>query len=100
MTVGDLRAELAQLDANASVMIAVNRNFVHVVGVTATRGTPFAVIRGKGKMVQSKVFSIDEEGILGHLARLGLGDKEIGEVLGRPPKAVAQKRKALGLSES
>jgi hypothetical protein len=97
MTVGELQAELAQMDTEAGVMIAVNGTFVPAVGLTAVPGTSFVLVRGKGKLQQSSRFSIDEEGILGHLARIGLSDDQIGEVLGRPSDSVKRKRKALGL---
>jgi hypothetical protein len=97
MTVGELQAALAKLDSEHNIMIALNGSFVPLIGVTAAAaGTNFVVIRGKGKIQQSKRFSIDEEGIIGHLARLGLSDDEIGEVLGRPSDSVKRKRKALG----
>jgi hypothetical protein len=88
MTVGELQAQWANLDAQLSVTIAVNGTFVPVVGLTASPSAPFVVIPGKGKLQQSNRFSVDEEGILGHLARLGLGDDEIGEVLGRASESI------------
>ena len=77
-------------------MIAVNGTFKPVIGVTAVSGSSFVVIRGKGKTQLSKRFSIDEEGIIGHLVGLGLTDGELAEILGRPAASVAKKRKALG----
>jgi hypothetical protein len=88
MTVGELQAELAKMNAQDGLMIAVNGTFVPVVGVTAAAGTSFVVLRGKGKLQQSSRFTIDEEGILGHLARIGLSDDQIGEVLGVLPAGV------------
>jgi hypothetical protein len=96
MTVGALQTELAKLEPQAGLMLAVNGIFVPVIGVTGAGGTTFAVIRGKGKLNQSSRFTIDEEGLLGHLARLGVSDEEIGEVLGRPAHSIKRKRKALG----
>jgi hypothetical protein len=97
VTVGELRAALAKLDSDLNVIIALNGSFVPVTGLTpAATGTNFVVIRGKGKLVGPRKFSVDEEGVLGHLARLGLGDDEIAEVLGRPPASIRQRRKALG----
>jgi hypothetical protein len=98
MTVGELLGQLSKVDSETTAMIAVNGVFVPVVGVTAVAGSSFAVLRGKGKTQQSNRFTIDEEGVLGHLARLGLDDKEISEILGRPSESVKKKRKALGLS--
>ena len=97
MTVGELRAKLDKLNSENDVMIALNGSFVPLIGVTAAGpGTNFVVIRGKGKLQPSKRFSIDEEGIIGHLARLDLNDNEGGEVLGRPGASVKRKRRALG----
>src|SRR5262245_35179846 len=96
MNVGELQAELARLDAKWDVMIAVDGTFAPVVGVTVAPDASFIVVRGKGKMQQSKRFSIEEEGVIGHLARLGVSDIQIGEVLGRPAESVKRKRQALG----
>jgi hypothetical protein len=96
MTVREMAATLANVDPEHTVMIAVDGTFAPVVGVTAGSGASFVVIRGQGKMQQSKRFTIAEEGVIGHLAHIGVSDEEIGEVLGRPSESVKRKRKALG----
>jgi hypothetical protein len=96
MNVGELRGALSSLDAQQDVMIAVDGTFAPVVGVTAASGASFIVVRGQGKMQESKRFTIGEEGVIGHLARLGVSDDEIGEVLGRPSESVKRKRQSLG----
>ena len=96
MTVGELRANLASLHSDLIVNIALNGSFVPVIGVhSAGPGTNFIVIRGKGKIQRSKRYSLDEEGVLGHLVSAGFDDNQIGEVLGRPAPSIARKRKAL-----
>ena len=92
MKVGDLQAQLAKLDRQADVLIAVNGSFVPALGVVAASGATAIVIRGKGQNQTSPRFSIAEEGMIGHLARLGVSDDEIGEVLGRPADSVKRKR--------
>lgn len=96
MTVGELRANLASLHSDLIVNIALNGSFVPVIGVhSAGPGTNFIVIRGKGKIQGSKRFSLDEEGVLGHLVHAGFDDNQISDVLGRSVKIIALKRKAL-----
>lgn len=99
MTVGELQKVLAGLDAQQEVMIAVNGNFSPVVGVTAASGASFIVVRGQGVVQQSKRFSVQEEGVIGHLTHLGVSNDEIGEVLGRTADSVKRKRKSLGLPD-
>jgi hypothetical protein len=97
MTVGELQARLAKLDPGADVLTAINGAFAPVVGVASASGAAFVVLRGKGSQQESPRFSIGEEGVIGCLARLGVSDEEIAEVLGRPADSVKRKRKALGL---
>src|SRR5262249_33457100 len=99
MTAGQFLVELAKVDPQLDIRIAVDGTFAPVVGVTAVAGSPFLVVRGKGKDRESGHFTIHEEGVLGRLAALGLSDAEIGEVLGRSPQTVKRKRKALGLTQ-
>lgn len=95
MTIGELRAKLETLHPDLIVNIALNGSFVPLIGVhSAGPGTNFVVLRGKGKIQGSKRFSIDEEGVLRHLANAGFDDSQIGEVLGRPAESIKRKRKA------
>ena len=96
MTVGELVAALANVNPHHAVMIAVDGTFAPVIGVSGAVGVTFVVVRGQGKTQQSKRFTIAEEGVIGHLAHIGVSDEEIGEVLGRPSESVKKKRKALG----
>jgi len=52
-------------------------------------------MRGQGKTLQSKRFTVQEEGILRQLASVGLTDSQIGEVHGRPAEDVEKKRTKL-----
>src|SRR5262249_22126882 len=69
MTVGDLRAQLAKLDAQAEVLIAVNGNIALAAGVAAATGTEFVVIRGRAKHQENpgSRFSVGEEVVIGYL---------------------------------
>lgn len=96
MKVGDLREALAKLDSQLEVRVALDGSFVPVIEVAAFAGTDFVLIRGKGKTPQSTKYSIQEQGLIGHLVRLGFDNEKIGEVLGRPTKSVAGARKRLG----
>jgi len=95
-TVGALRAELANLDAGLDIRIVVNGHVVPVAGVVSNPGSPFAVVRGKGKPQPGNRYTIDEDGVLGLLAEFGLTDQQIGEVLSRSPDSIRRKRKTLG----
>src|SRR5437016_3836781 len=96
MTVGELQVELAKLDAKLDAMILLNGSFSPVVDVIGVAGADCTIIRGKGKTDQPKKLSINEQGLLGYLVRLGLSNENIGEVLGRPTKIVEKNRKTLG----
>lgn len=96
MTIGDLQAELAKLDSKLDVMILLNGTFTAVIDVMAVTEARFAVIRGRGATPQGKKFSVNEQGLVGHLARAGLNNERIGEILGRPATSVAKTRKTLG----
>jgi hypothetical protein len=96
MTVGELRELLAKLDSQLKVEVALNGSFVPVIEVAAYGGTDFILIRGKGKTPQAPKYSIQEQGLIGHLVRLGFDNDKIGEVLGRTTKSVEGARKRLG----
>jgi hypothetical protein len=96
MTVGDLRAELAKLHSDLDAVIILNGSLSPVIEVLAVPGADFVVIRGKRAGPPPRKFTINEEGVVGHLVRIGLSNEKIGEILGRPTKAVVQKRKTLG----
>jgi len=97
LTVGNLQALLAKVDTQADVLIAVNGTYAPLLGVVSASGTPFIVLRGKGKHQPSPRFFVEKEGVIGRLVRLGVSDEEIGEVLGRPTDSVKRKRKTLGI---
>lgn len=96
MTVGDLRAQLATLDSQLDTVVILNGTIAPAIEVLVVPGAEFIVIRGKGTSPPPRKFTINEEGIIGRLARLGLSDEKVAEVLGRPTRSVAQKRRALG----
>jgi hypothetical protein len=97
MTIGDLRAQLAKLESSHEAVVVLNGTLSPIIEVLAVPGAEFIVIRGKGTAPPPRKFTVSEEGVIGHLVRLGFGDEKIGEVLGRAPKSIAQKRKALGI---
>ncbi len=97
MTVGELQVELAKLDPEVKVSVLLNGSIAPVIGVTAVPGASFMLLRGHGKGQKSKNFTVNEEGLIGHLVHLGFTDEQIGEVLERPAQSVERKRKALGL---
>jgi hypothetical protein len=96
MTVGDLREALAKLDSQQEVLIALDGSFVPIAEVAAFDGTDFILLRGVSKTLQPKKFTVQEEGMIGHLVRLGFDNERIGKVLGRPSKSVQAARKKLG----
>jgi len=96
MRVGDLREALAKLDSQKDILIALDGSFVPMIEVAVLDGTDFVLLRGKGKLPQSTKFSIHEQGLIGHLVRLGFSNDKIGEVLGRSSKSVQGARKKLG----
>jgi hypothetical protein len=96
MTVGDLREVLAKLDSQLTVEVALNGSIVPVTEITALGGTDFVIIRGKGKSPPSKTFTIQEQGRIGHMVRLGFDNEKIGQVLGRTMESVERARKKLG----
>jgi hypothetical protein len=98
MKVGELLAALAKADPDLDVLVAVHGDFVSAVGVSTAPGASFVVIRGKGKTQRSSRFSVQEDGVLGHLTNLGVSDEEIAGVLGRPPESVQRRKKHLGLA--
>jgi hypothetical protein len=64
--------------------------------VATFEGADFVLLRGKDTMPQSKKFSINEQGLIGHLIRLGFDNERIGQVLGRSSESVKGARKKLG----
>ena len=96
MTVDDLREVLAKLDSQTNVMIAFDGSIVPVAEVAAFDGADFILIRGSRSTPQSKKFTMQEQGFIGHLVRLGFDNDKIGEVLIRSSKSVQQARKKLG----
>jgi hypothetical protein len=71
---------------------------VPIVGVTAVSGSTYVLLRGKGKKQEGTRFTIQEDGVIGHLTHLGLSDDAIGEVLARSPESVERNGKAFGFS--
>lgn len=96
MTVADLRSALAEMDADREVLITFGGEFVPVVGVTAKPGLSFVLVRGMNKGELPKRFTINEDGLIGHLSTGGMDDNGIAEILGRSHDAVKRRRKALG----
>lgn len=96
MTVRELQLELAKLNPGDEVRITINGSFARVGGVTPVPKADYVVVRGIGKLAKNDRFTVDEEGIIGHLTSLGLTNEAIGEVLGRPAESIKRKRKALG----
>lgn len=96
MTVAELQAELVRLNPDENVLMAINGTFVPVGRLTAVQKAGYVVLRPTGKLAKSDRFTVGEEGILGHLAGLGLTNEAIAEVLDRPVESVKRKRKALG----
>jgi hypothetical protein len=96
MTVRELQLELAELNPGDEVWITINGSFARVGGVTPVPKADYVVVRGIGKLAKNDRFTVDEEGIIGHLTSLGLTNEAIGEVLGRPAESIKRKRKALG----
>ena len=95
MTVGDLREALAKLDSQLTVEIAFDGSFVPVVDVEMFEGTDFVLLRSKTMNLPTK-YTIHEQGLIGHLVRLGFDNEKIGKVLGRPTKSVQGVRKRHG----
>ena len=95
MTVGDLRAELAKLDSQQNVVVSFDGAFVPMTEVAVFEGLDFVLVRGKGKTSHRKKFTIEEQGLIGHLVRLGFDNDKIGNVLERPSKSVKDMRKKL-----
>jgi hypothetical protein len=96
MTVGDLREALATLDPQQNLLIALDGSFVPIAEVATFHGTDFSLLRGVSKIPQPKKFTVQEQGMIGHLVRLGFDNIRIGHVLGRPSKSVQASRKKLG----
>jgi hypothetical protein len=96
MTVGELRAALAKSDATQDVTILVNSIHTPVVEVVVVPGAEMIILRGKNAAPPRQKLSINEQGLVGYLVRLGLDNDGIGRVLGRPAKSVERARKGLG----
>lgn len=96
MTVGDLREALAKLDSQKEVVIALDGSFVPIAEVASFNGTDFILLRGVSNTPEPKKFTVQEQGMIGHLVRLGFDNERIGKVLGRPSKSVQAARKRLG----
>jgi hypothetical protein len=96
MTVGDLREALAKLDAEQDLLIALDGSFVPIAEVATIDGADFILLRGVSKTPQLRKFTVQEQGMIGHLVRLGFDNERIGKVLGRPSKSVQAARKKLG----
>ena len=97
MTVGELQNELAKLSPDLTVMIGMNRNLSQILRVTSNPKSNLIVLGGKD-MARTKKdpFTTDEDGIIGHLVRLGLENEEIEVILGRPANSVKKRRAVLG----
>jgi hypothetical protein len=95
MNVAELQAKLASLDPELELMIALHGDFVPIAGVVSAPGSFQAVIRGRGKPQCSSRFSVQEDGLIGHLTTLGVSDQDIAVVLGRPTASVTRRKKAL-----
>jgi len=96
MTVGDLREALAKLEAGQEITILVNGPFTPAVEVVVPAGAHFAMLRGKNTLPLKSKFTINEQGLVGHLVRLGLGNEEMARILGRSLKELERARKVLG----
>lgn len=96
MTVGDLRDALAKLDSQQNVLMSLEGSFVPIAEVAAFNGADFILLRGVSNTEQPKKFTVQEQGMIGHLVRLGFDNEKIGKVLGRPSKNVQAARKRLG----
>ena len=97
MTTKDLQRELGAVDPAADVVLAANGALVPVTGITFVPGKSVFIIRGRSKSKFNQRFTIEEDGVVGHLRMLGFSDEMIGEVLGREPDSVKGRRKRLGL---
>jgi hypothetical protein len=96
MTVRELQLELARLNPDDEVRVTISGTFAPLGGLTPVPQAEYIVLRATGKLAKSDRFTIDEEGIIGHLTSLGLTNEAIGEVLDRPAESIKRKRKALG----
>jgi len=96
MKVGDLREALAKLDSDKDVLVALDGSFVPAAEVAMFEGTDFVLVRGKETTPKPGKFTVQEQGLIGHLVRLGFTSEKIGEVLGRSTKSVEGARKRLG----
>lgn len=97
MTAGELTAALAELDPQLELLVAIGGDLVPLVGIASAGGSPYGVIHGVNKRKPTAAFTLDEQGVLGKLAGMGLNDVQIGLILGRPPEVITKKRKAMGL---
>lgn len=100
MTAGQLLADLMKVDPQLDLLVAVGGEFVPLHGIAFAPGSPYGVIHGHGKRISGARFTIDEQGVLGKLAGVGLTDEQIGNIMGRPTDAIKRKRKAMGLPDA
>ena len=96
MKVGELQEALAKLDSQHDVMILLNGAFVPVTEVAVFNGLDFIILRGPDKEQASKKYTIQEQGLVGHLVRQGFDNEKIGHVLGRPTQNIKRARKKFG----
>jgi hypothetical protein len=97
MKVQDIQRELRAVDPIADVILAANGALVPVTGITFVPNKTMVVIRGRSKVKSNRRFTMEEDGVIGHLGTSGFIDETIGEVLGRDSDAVEVRRKRLGL---
>lgn len=98
MNAQELQQELSTIDPAAEVVIAVNGALVPVTGISSVPDKMTVLIRGRSKDKCNERFTTQEDGVIGHLRRLGLTDNMIGEILGRDGPSVKGRRRRLGLS--
>jgi len=95
LTVGELRAAIANAPDDASVTLVYEGAMRHAVGVTAAPNGMMVVLRTICSERKAKHFSVVEDGLIGGFASMGMSDDDIAEILGRPTDSVTKRRKTL-----
>ena len=97
MTIGQLRADLANADSGAALYVLYDGSIVPVESVVTAKNGSIAVIRGWGRPRKSKLFTVTEDGLIGGLNASGESDAGIGELLDRSEDSIKQRRRRLGI---
>jgi hypothetical protein len=87
---------LANLPPDCDIKVAVDGQFERVSGVAALKDGSMGIVRLENRGPPGRV-TIQEEGLIGHMIKLGLSNDEMADFLQRPVIAIERFRKRFNL---